>query len=297
MNITALIVTYNRLEKLQKSVKATLELPFTHIVIVNNDSSDGTQLWLDQITDPRVCVLSTQCNIGGAGGFKYGVEYIIAQLPCDWVVLYDDDAWPAKDFIHEIQRHDNGGVDALCSQVLDIDQNICAMNVPWKKVPRTLKENIQYLTDKKDFIVNQHQSEQVVTFSFVGCVIKYDVLINTYRYIVSDLFIYFDDVYYSYQLHRDGFILKYDPALIFYHDIDTRSVGKMPDWKVYYMIRNMLRSFYILKGDNFFTAPAVLLRMVKYMYMAGKSHNKKKYFTYYFKGVLDGVRNIGGNKH
>ncbi|SYF71348.1 glycosyl transferase [Klebsiella pneumoniae] len=54
MKYTALIVTFNRLGKLKKTVEETLKLEFTNIVIVNNGSTDGTQAWLSSIVDTRV---------------------------------------------------------------------------------------------------------------------------------------------------------------------------------------------------------------------------------------------------
>ncbi|MBL1562092.1 glycosyltransferase, partial [Klebsiella pneumoniae] len=57
MKYTALIVTFNRLGKLKKTVEETLKLEFTNIVIVNNGSTDGTQAWLSSIVDTRVIVL------------------------------------------------------------------------------------------------------------------------------------------------------------------------------------------------------------------------------------------------
>lgn len=58
MKYTALIVTFNRLGKLKKTVEETLKLEFTNIVIVNNGSTDGTQAWLSSIVDTRVIVLT-----------------------------------------------------------------------------------------------------------------------------------------------------------------------------------------------------------------------------------------------
>lgn len=68
MKYTALIVTFNRLGKLKKTVEETLKLEFTNIVIVNNGSTDGTQAWLSSIVDTRVIVLTLTENTGGAGG-------------------------------------------------------------------------------------------------------------------------------------------------------------------------------------------------------------------------------------
>ncbi|WP_117045272.1 glycosyltransferase, partial [Klebsiella pneumoniae] len=62
MKYTALIVTFNRLGKLKKTVEETLKLEFTNIVIVNNGSTDGTQAWLSSIVDTRVIVLTLTEN-------------------------------------------------------------------------------------------------------------------------------------------------------------------------------------------------------------------------------------------
>ncbi|APV30190.1 hypothetical protein A6P37_09185 [Klebsiella pneumoniae] len=49
MKYTALIVTFNRLGKLKKTVEETLKLEFTNIVIVNNGSTDGTQALMNPL--------------------------------------------------------------------------------------------------------------------------------------------------------------------------------------------------------------------------------------------------------
>lgn len=51
MKCTALIVTFNRLEKLKKSVRETVKAGFSSIVIVNNGSSDGTREWLSSLSE------------------------------------------------------------------------------------------------------------------------------------------------------------------------------------------------------------------------------------------------------
>ncbi len=69
MKIAALIVTYNRIEKLKKCWAAVESLPFHEIVIVDNASTDGTFDWLMNLSDPRIKVISSEVNDGGAGGF------------------------------------------------------------------------------------------------------------------------------------------------------------------------------------------------------------------------------------
>ncbi|EEN7923082.1 glycosyltransferase, partial [Salmonella enterica] len=94
MKCTALIVTFNRLEKLKKSVRETVKAGFSSIVIVNNGSNDGTREWLSSLSEPGITTLNLKDNLGGAGGFKVGSQYICSYSNADWVFFYDDDAYP-----------------------------------------------------------------------------------------------------------------------------------------------------------------------------------------------------------
>jgi GT2 family glycosyltransferase len=80
MKLTALIVTFNRLAKLKQCWFMTASIGFTHIIIVDNASTDGTGEWLAKLDDPRLILLSQQQNIGGAGGFKLGASYASEQI-------------------------------------------------------------------------------------------------------------------------------------------------------------------------------------------------------------------------
>lgn len=82
MNCSALIVTYNRLEKLKVSIANTVKLNFTAIMVVNNGSTDGTLEWLATLSDPRVIVLNLPSNTGGAGALRPEVNiYATMSIP------------------------------------------------------------------------------------------------------------------------------------------------------------------------------------------------------------------------
>ncbi|MGL4457428.1 MAG: glycosyltransferase, partial [Plesiomonas shigelloides] len=54
MNVVALIVTFNRLEKLRTCLATTLGMEFRNVVVVDNASTDGTGDWLAGIRDERL---------------------------------------------------------------------------------------------------------------------------------------------------------------------------------------------------------------------------------------------------
>ena len=91
-NVVAVIVTFNRLEKLKICLEKTLENNFYRVVVVNNCSTDGTFKWLAEHNDPRLIVIDSKENLGGAGGFECGFRFAAERLlDANWLVCFDDD--------------------------------------------------------------------------------------------------------------------------------------------------------------------------------------------------------------
>ena len=116
MKFGVIIVTYNRLALLKECVSCVLSQtePFSNICIVDNHSSDGTADWLknlpasfqaetDSCTGPFFDICRLKENLGGAGGFAYGMKRLSA-TDCDWILIIDDDAMIAPDYIAELKK-------------------------------------------------------------------------------------------------------------------------------------------------------------------------------------------------
>jgi GT2 family glycosyltransferase len=102
MNVTAVIVTYNRKDLLLQCLAALFGQTRQpdQILIVDNASTDGTcaalaaQGWLAR---EKVKLLALESNIGGAGGFATALQYSLTQDRPAWIWLMDDDALPRPD--------------------------------------------------------------------------------------------------------------------------------------------------------------------------------------------------------
>lgn len=116
MKFAVTIVTYNRLELLKECIQQVLSqtVPFSYICIVDNHSTDGTSEYLDQLAagtetvfpnagKPEFHILHLPENIGGAGGFAKGLEDL-GKTDCDWILIIDDDAMIAADYIEQLQK-------------------------------------------------------------------------------------------------------------------------------------------------------------------------------------------------
>lgn len=88
--IAVILLTYNRLKLLQECIEALSRqtFSFTDLIIINNESTDGTTGWLAQ--NKKDSIVLNRKNDGAAGGFYAGVKYAY-ENKYDYVWLLDDD--------------------------------------------------------------------------------------------------------------------------------------------------------------------------------------------------------------
>lgn len=160
--VTALIVTYNRLNLLKESICAVLNQEFSinHVIVIDNNSSDGTSQYLQSITDPRVIVKKLNKNLGGAGGFYEGVRYFQDHLNDDFLWIMDDDTIPSETCLNELYsvatRYPNFGF--LASNVRWVDGTPAAMNIPsidggnWNASAQSAKDPLYPVLKSASFV-------------------------------------------------------------------------------------------------------------------------------------------------
>ncbi|MBP1128791.1 GT2 family glycosyltransferase [Serratia sp. PL17] len=298
MKTAALIVTFNRLEKLKQCWTATAALPFDHIVIVDNASTDDTEIWLKNIEDPRLHVVSADQNNGGAGGFKLGSKFVAEKIDADWVFMFDDDAYPDTDLLRRFVSVAKSKHDAYCCRVVDMQGALCKMNVPFSKMPTSLLKTLDYIVRPSRYTPAESTASEVVTLSFVGAIIRKDVLAANIESIWSELFIYYDDLYFSYRLNQQGYRFRYSPELLFLHDVASANGGINPPWKVYYLVRNLLLSRMLFKkNERPYSFGAIVLRIAKYLLSFTFQGNKIEYIRYVMRGIVDGISRKNGKRH
>ena len=125
----AVVVTYNRLELLRQCVQALRnQSAACDILIVDNASTDGTARWL--ASQPELTCRNTGSNLGGAGGFNYGMRWAV-EAGYDYVWVMDDDTLPQPDALQKLLEADEvlkGSYGWLSSVVLWTDGSDCKMN-------------------------------------------------------------------------------------------------------------------------------------------------------------------------
>lgn len=136
--IVALVLTFNRKVLLQECLESLLQQSCDcDILVVDNASTDGTKemvLEVKEKTDNNInfAYINTGKNLGGAGGFSFGMK-IAVKMGYEYIWLMDDDTIPYKDSLEklvEVKDEMNGNFGFLSSMVEWTDGNMCIMNKP-----------------------------------------------------------------------------------------------------------------------------------------------------------------------
>lgn len=232
--IAATVVSYNRRDLLRRTL-ASLQAQTRAVdlvIVVDNGSSDGAvEMMRNEF--PHVAVFQTSRNLGGAGGFAWGIE-LAAALGYDAAWVMDDDAFPMPDALERSVGDESlmskSGVGFVASIPVTEDLELGSSNYPTTEgsFPK------QFSAARRGYLA-------VKRATFVGALVnlhraKHVGLPN------PDFFIWGDDTDFTGRLsHRygamarlDSFIVHESPAM---HAMATRQgVG----WKYRYLVRNSL---------------------------------------------------------
>lgn len=103
MKIGVVVVTYNRLTLLKECISRVLNqsVEIDSVIIVNNNSNDGTKEYLDSLDDKRIRPYHEPINLGGAGGFHKALSIAIED-DFDYILIIDDDAMIERSYMAKI---------------------------------------------------------------------------------------------------------------------------------------------------------------------------------------------------
>jgi rhamnopyranosyl-N-acetylglucosaminyl-diphospho-decaprenol beta-1,3/1,4-galactofuranosyltransferase len=279
--VAAVLVTYNRLADLKKCVDTLREQtrPLDAIFVINNGSTDGTDEWLATQPDLRV---TTQANLGGAGGFATGLETAY-QAGYTWLWCMDDDCLAAPDALANLLKSPNLGP--------------CIKN--------SMSVSVNSRDELAFFVDRPNQSYRKVSdmagldliygvASFFNGTLVHSGVVKAIGVPDKNLFIWGDEVEYMTRAQKMGFPVVTVPSSVFYHpaSFDRDGIPWPAAWKQYYAVRNQRRvlqnQFGNTLGRVLFASWATKATLQQAM---SKRQNRFYNFLLYGEATLDSLTN------
>lgn len=259
MKIGAVIVTYNRMELLKKTLISLCNqsTKLSGILVFDNFSSDNTYNYLvdmqytncseyETLTNKEWNGLTAYyyrngTNEGGAGGFSKGMKLAV-NLGWDYIWIMDDDVNPEEDCLEKlIKAQDAEHMITIPCRTDGNNQDFAYIGIdmsnPFKiSWSKTCKSIASQKIEKY---------EDVVTMPFEGPLINVK-LINKIGFPCKDFFIFFDDIDYAMRAIKETKIRYVKHAIL--HRMNVGMNAFVP-WRAYYMYRNNIY-LYRLHGKN-----------------------------------------------
>ena len=193
LRTAAVVVTYNRLPLLRQCLAALTAqtAPGLTIFLIDNASTDGTAEAVAAMALPNLVYRNTGKNLGGAGGFAYGVrEAALAGYDALW--LMDDDTLPTHTALAEFLQADrdlHGRYGWLSGRALAPDGTDQPMN-------------LQRVTPYKDLPSFDGAHIPAVMASFVSLFLRVET-VRQFGLPIAEFFIWSDDWEYTRRISRE----------------------------------------------------------------------------------------------
>lgn len=292
MNIGIVLVTFNRINDLKKTLaayEAQTALP-DFVLVVDNKSTDGTDQylaeWSSQNSRFAHKVLTLSENLGGSGGFYAGMKAAM-ETDCDWVFVADDDAVPHPDMLEKLidfadtHPQEMANAAALCTSVNN--QGRCE-GIHRCRIEKSVMGYWEKYVPEADY---QKEFFYADIYSFVGTMVSRKAL-EKGGLARGDFFIYNDDYEHAVRIGKVGKIICV-PASVMDH-VDNLNYEKQASWRDYYATRNA-----VIMHRTHFGAYAGITRALRRLLVAFSTFNFEK-IKVIMTGIIDGYKENTG-KH
>lgn len=281
MNKTAaVVVTYNRKELLTdclQHIKSQTEP--ADIIVVDNASTDGTSDLFVENTE-GLLYFNTGANLGGAGGFNYGMRKA-CELGYEFVWIMDDDTMPeptAHEKLLEADKKLCGEYGWLSSLALWKDKTPCNMN-------------IQKITKWKP-LKSFNETQKIQYASFVSLFLKVDT-VKRYGLPYKEFFIWSDDWEYTRRISKQENCYFIPESLVFHFcksntgaDIVSADADMLERFS--YLYRN---DVVLYRQDGLDGFVYMVLRITKHIFkILLKTDYKAKKIRLMFISLKDGLK-------
>ncbi len=293
MKVTAIVVTYNRLNLLKECIAALLAQNYDNmdILLVDNHSTDQTAEYIKGLLpeyENKIKAVFLEENIGGSGGFHEGMKEAV-KGDAQWLWLMDDDTIPEKDACSELVKAaevlSNEKISYLSSNVYGM-QNEC-MNTPRMKFMQ--KGDNGYA----DW--NIHLADGLVkvnSATFCACFVSAEA-VKSVGLPIKEYFIWGDDTEYTLRLSKYyGQAYLAGKSRVLHKRANGQSLSIVQEDNqnrinmYFYYVRNYLINLRLYFGFCAVVAKTLHFMLLQLQILFGKSPYKGKKIKVLWKGIF-----------
>ncbi|MDP9317955.1 MAG: glycosyltransferase family 2 protein [Actinomycetota bacterium] len=283
--VVAVVVTWNRRDLLEESLRATLRQtrPTDRVVVVDNASTDGTDEML-RAEFAGVEVVRATRNSGGAGGFALGIRHALESGPCTVLWLMDDDTVPAATALEALvsaRAGYPGRAPALvASRVTWTDGRDHPMNTPRPR-PGARRAEREHAT--------RGGCLPIRSASFVSVLVDAEV-VRARGLPIADYFLWNDDFEFTTRVIRRNVGLSCPASVVVHKTRTFASTEADPGERFFYEVRNKVWLFTRSRGlsplEKIGYGGATALRWVRTM---ARSRDRRTLLACLARGLARGV--------
>ena len=273
MDIGVVLVTFNRLDDLKKTLSAydAQSIPPAFVLVVDNHSTDGTDQYLAQWASEKSRYergrLTLPENMGGSGGFHAGMKTAL-DMPCDWIFVADDDAVPHPDAFAQLIYFANSHPEELakCAVLCTaVNNNGRREGIHRCRIQKSILGYLERYVPEREY---QRVYFYLNIYSFVGTMFRKSALEQA-GLPREDFFIYNDDYEHALRVGKTGDMICVPDAVM--DHADNLNYERQASWRDYYATRNA-----VIMHRTHFGAYAGAARALRRLLVAFASLNIEK---------------------
>ena len=270
--VAAIVVTYNRKELLLGCIEhlSALKNAKADILIIDNASTDGTREALGSLIDSQAIIYcNTGANLGGAGGFQYGMKEALRR-GYKYLWLMDDDVYPEPESLEALLSADRelkGQYGFLSGIARWTDGSPCKMNIQKTGLKKTIEDYTS-------------PTVPVIMATFVSFFVKAETVMEV-GLPIKEFFIWADDFEYSRRISLKYPCYAVNGSTVVHNMKSNNKVGIEHEhadrlWRYKYLYRNEV---YIYRREGvkarLYMFLRVVLHLIRVLFKAKESKKEK----------------------
>jgi GT2 family glycosyltransferase len=272
--VCAVIVTYGeRAELVKKTVNSAKNEGVNHVIIIDNNSAEKSFKELQKLkkNNPSFITLKKLSkNRGSAGGFKAGLEVASKRQDADYFLCLDDDNFLTKNSLQNLLKYhyslsiqqEKNKIILFCLRtayqkdfLLKTEKELKLKNLERDTL---IKNSYCYFSLFKVFTIingrfikrkNNNKKYYQVACGAYGGMFFHKSMFQYIGYPDENFFTYFDDIYYTYNLHQKGINLYLIPSATI-NDLETTLPNA--DVKSYFSLKKIFQNIYSMNETKLF---------------------------------------------